>query len=169
MANEIDDAIKAAEKELPSNLTWGQAVKSHADAVLPLWQMSGRVAANDELTTADRHRLADAIVKQQTSAKEKIIMTTDEAAAAMFADADQRQLLLAAAKHRAKLQRSDTESIFDIAARLRTQVEAARAADAAQRRPAEAIFDASGHRPGWRLDARRKNRPEEGEEEEENE
>jgi len=65
-------------------------------------------------------------------------------------DAVQREYLLAAATHRSRLQKSDDESLLVIADRLRTQVEAARAADAARRRP-EATFDAAGHRPGWRL------------------
>ena len=148
--NKIADALKA----LPSNLTWAQAMDLVGRSVLlPLWQISGKVSCNDEMTHADRYRLADAIVKQQTSAKkEEITMTsTDEAAATMFADTEQRQFLLMAAKHRKQLAQSDTESIFDIAARLREQVADARAADTGQRRPEATTFDASGHRPGWRL------------------
>jgi hypothetical protein len=156
--NKINDAVKAAEKKLPNDLTWAQAFDLIGEkAVRPIWCVSGRVAADDRLSSADRHRLADAIV---TSTKETVMTssTSDDAAAAMFADADQRQYLLAAAQNRSRLQLSDTENLFDIATRLREQVTAARAADAARRRPAEAtIFDASGHRPGWR-DARRKNR-----------
>jgi hypothetical protein len=158
--NKIDDALKA----LPSGLTWGQAFDLIPGEALSLWKISGKVAATDELNGVDRRRLADAIVKQQTSAKEEITMTsTDEGADAMFADADQRQYLLAAAENRSRLQQSDNESILDIAARLKKAVETARATDAAQRRP-KATFDAAGHRPGWRLDARRKNRQEEQEE-----
>jgi hypothetical protein len=65
-----------------------------------------------------------------------------------------REYILAAAKHRRQLQQSDTESIFDIAARLKKAVEAARAADA-RRKPADdaalSDTDLSLHRPGWRL------------------
>jgi hypothetical protein len=166
MAN--DDTIKT-EKELPSGLTWLQAFDLAGEAtVLPLLRVSGRVAIDDKLPPADRYRLADAIIKQQTStkAKEEITMTSTNEAATMLADAEQRQFLLAAAKHRRQLQKNDMESIFDIAARLRVQVADARAADAAQRRPkATTAFDVSAHRPGWRLDARRKNGQEEDEEE----
>jgi hypothetical protein len=150
MAN--DDTIKT-EKELPSGLTWLQAFDLAGEAtVLPLLWVSGRVAIDDKLPPADRYRLADAIIKQQTStkAKEEITMTSTNEAATMLADAEQRQFLLAAAKHRRQLQKNDMESIFDIAARLRVQVADARAANAAQRRP-KATFDAAGHRPGWRL------------------
>ena len=162
MTNEISNAVKAAKSALPNNLTWMGAFKSHGDATLALWEISGKVGVNDLLTSTDRLRLADKIVTQQTSAKEENTMTTiNEAATAMLADTEQRQFLLAAAKHRRQLQENDTESIFDIAARLRTQVEAARVADAARRRP-EATFDAAGHRPwrltddAWRHDRRRK-------------
>ena len=77
----------------------------------------------------------------------------------MFSD-ENRPYLLAAQTHRAKLQQSDDESIFDVAARLRTAVEAARAAEKKPNTDAP-IFDAAAHRPGWRLssqiaDARRK-------------
>ena len=161
--NKIDDALKA----LPSDLTWAQAMDVVGEAVLPIWKISGKVAADDQLSDVDRRRLADAIVKRQTSTKEEITMTSTNEAATMLADAEQRQFLLAAAKHRRQLQKNDMELIFDIAARLRVQVADARAADAAQRRPkATTAFDASAHRPGWR-DARRKNVQEEGEEEDE--
>ena len=60
---------------------------------------------------------------------------TEAGDAMSLADNTDREYILAAAKHRRQLQQSDTESIFDIAARLRMQVEAARAADAARRRP----------------------------------
>ena len=147
--NKIDDALKA----LPSDLTWAQAMDVVGEAVLPIWKISGKVAAHDQLSDVDHRRLADAIVKQQTSTKEEITMTsTNEAAAAMFADAEQRQFLLAAAKHREQLRQSDNESIFDIAARLQKQVAAARAADA--RKPDATISDTDRlalHRPGWRL------------------
>ena len=100
LMNKIDDALKA----LPSDLTWAQAMDVVGEAVLPIWKISGKVAADDQLSDVDRRRLADAIVKQQTSTKEEITMTsTNEAAAAMFADAEQRQFLLAAAKHREQL------------------------------------------------------------------
>jgi hypothetical protein len=148
MAN--DDAIKAAEKELPSGLTWAQAVKSHGEAV-SLWQISGRVSADDKLSPADRYRLAYAISKQTSPKEESTMASTNEAATAMLADADQRQYLLAAANNRSRLQQSDTESIFDIAARLKKTVEAARAADA--RKPAgdATLSDTdhlAGHHPG---------------------
>ena len=80
-------------------------------------------------------------------------------------DAEQREYLLAASKHRKQLQKSDTESIFDIAARLRVQVADARARDTTRRPKAKGVFDASTHRPGFRFaDARRKqNEQEEGE------
>jgi hypothetical protein len=64
MANKIDDAIKAAEKELPRDLTWVQAVDLIGDEAVSLWKISGKVAANDRLTDADRYRLADAIAKK---------------------------------------------------------------------------------------------------------
>ena len=147
--NKIDDALKA----LPDGLTWGQAMDLTPEA-LKLWKVSGRVGPGDLLTDADRHRLADAISK---STKEENTMTsTNEAADNMFDDVN-RPFLLAAQKHRAKLQKSDTEDLFSIARRLRTQVETARAADAKKPATDTALFDASAHRPGWRTDARRKN------------
>jgi hypothetical protein len=60
----MNDAIKAAEKKLPSGLTWAQAVDLIGDEAVSLWKISGRVAANNRLTDADRYRLADAIVKK---------------------------------------------------------------------------------------------------------
>jgi hypothetical protein len=134
-----------------------QAFDLVGEAVLkPIWQISGKVAANDLLTDADRYRLADAIVKQ-TSPKE-IIMTkqasTDKAGDAMtLADNADREYLFAAAAHRKQLQQNDMETLFDIARRLKKTVEAARAADA--RKPAATLSDTdhlAGHRPGWRLD-----------------
>ena len=87
--------------------------------------------------------------------------STNEAAKQdnMF-DKSNRPYLLAAQKHRSRLQKSDTEDLFSIARRLRTQVEAARAADA--KKPDATLSDTDRlalHRPGWRLetaDARRK-------------
>ena len=74
---------------------------------------------------------------------------TDEAPNPLL-DADQRQYLLAAAKHRSRLAQSDTEDLFSIARRLRTQFEAKKAADA--KKPAPPDTDRfGGNRPGWRL------------------
>ena len=42
MANELDDAVKAAENALPDNITWLDAFKSHKDATLELWTISGK-------------------------------------------------------------------------------------------------------------------------------
>jgi hypothetical protein len=108
-------------------------------------------------------------VKQQTSSKEEETMTsTNEVADNMFED-ENRPFLLAAQKYRAKLQKSDTEDLFSIARRLRTQFEAKKAADAADtsQRPEATVFDASAHRPGfrdgtqWRHDRRKKRTTEE--------
>jgi hypothetical protein len=163
MTNELSDAIKAAESALPDNLTWLSAFKSHPDATLELWQISGKVGVSDLMTKTDRIRLADKILKQQTSTKENTMTSTNEAADIAMFDEANRPYLLAAQKHRAKLQKFDTESIFDIALRLKQTIEKKRAADAAaQRRPDEAVFDASAHRPGfrdgtqWRHDRRKK-------------
>jgi hypothetical protein len=145
--NKIDDVIKA----LPNNLTWIDAIKSHGEAALPLWKISGEVAVDDRLNDVDRYRLADAIVKLTDTGKENT-MTKQTPDANPLLDPQQRQFLLAAAENRSRLSQGD-ESIFTIAARLQKQVTATRAADAAQR-PSEAAttFDASGHRPGWRTD-----------------
>ena len=168
----IDDALEA----LPDTLSWLDAIKSYGDEAISLWRVSGRVSANEPLTGADRHRLAYAITKnQQTSPKEDNTMPNNEAAdISMFSD-ENRPYLIAAQKHRAKLQKSDTKSIFDIAVRLKEMIETKRAADA-QRRPKEAVVDANAHRAGWRFgtaDARPKNRQEEkeesGDDEDENE
>lgn len=70
----------------------------------------------------------------------------------MFADAVGREYLLAAAKYQDRLKQNDMESIVDIAQRLRQQVEAARKNTDAKKPTTDApIFDASAHRPGWRL------------------
>ena len=169
MANEIDNAVKVAEKALPSGLTWLDAFKSHGAAtVLPIWEITGTVAANDKLSSVDRLRLAGAIVKQQTSKEEDIVTSTNEAGDALaLANSADREFILAAASHRRQLQQSDTESIFDIAARLKEMIEKRRAAEAAQQRPEAATFDASAHRPGfrdgtqWRHDRRKKRTTEE--------
>ena len=125
-------------RELPDGLTWAQSVKTYGDAALKLWSISGRISANDVMTPADRSRLSDAI--KQTSVKETkeentMTLTNEAADIAMLTDAEQREYLLAAAKHRSRLQQSDTENLFDIAARLRKTVEAARAADAVSNVP----------------------------------
>jgi hypothetical protein len=170
MANEIDNAVKVAEKALPSSLTWLDAFKSHGAAtVLPIWEITGTVAANDKLSSVDRLRLAGAIVKQQTSKEEDIVTSTNEAGDALaLANSADREFILAAASHRRQLQQSDTESVFAIAARLKKAVETKRAADAAQqRRPEPEVFDANAHRPGfrdgtqWRHDRRKKRTTEE--------
>jgi hypothetical protein len=149
MANEISDAVIAAEKELPSDLTWKDAFKSHTDATLELWEISGKVGANDFLTSTDHLRLADKILKQQTSSKEENTMT-NEVADNMFDEAN-RPFLILAQKYRAKLQTSDTEDLFSIARRLRAQFEAKKAEDAAKK-PAPPDADRfAGNRPGWRL------------------
>jgi len=86
--------------------------------------------------------------------------STNEAADIAMFDEANRPYLLAAQKHRSRLQKSDTEDLFSIARRLRTQVETARAADA--KKPDATLSDTyrlALHRPGWRLetnDARRK-------------
>lgn len=160
MANEISNAVKEAEMELPTNLTWKDAFKSHGDATLALWEISGAVACNDKLSKTDRIRLADKIVKHQAAGDTSMPKQTEAADVAMF-DEVNRPYLLAAQKHRAKLQKSSDESIFDIAARLKETIEKKRAADAAQR-PEPEVFDASAHRPGfrdgtqWRHDRRKK-------------
>ena len=147
--NEIRDAIKTVERQLPDDLTWLDAFRYHKDATLELLAISGRVDVNDLLNSADRLRLADILVIYQTSSKEENTMTNEAADISMFSD-ENRPYLLAAQKHRAKLQKSDTESIFDIALRLKEMIEKKRADDAAQRRPEAAMFDASAHRAGWR-------------------
>jgi hypothetical protein len=145
MNNKIDDALKT----LPDGLTWGQAMDLVGQSVLkPLLWVSGKISCNDEMTDADRYRLAD-IISKQTSPKEGNNTMTDEAPNPLL-DADQRQYLLAAAKHRSRLAQSDTEDLFSIARRLRTQIEAARAADAKKPATDAAPFDASAHRAGWR-------------------
>lgn len=148
--NELNDAVKAAESALPDSLTWLDAFRSHKDATIELWKISGKVGVGDLMNKTDRIRLADKIVKHQATGDTPMPKQTEAGDAMSLADNTDREYILAAAKHRRQLQQSDTESIFDIAARLRMQVEAARAADAARRRP-EATFDAAGHRPGWRL------------------
>ena len=159
MANEISNAVKVAESALPSGLTWIDAFKSHADATLALWEISGRVACNDKLTPVDRLRLADKIVKTSTKEENTMPKQTEAGDAMTLADNTDREYILAAAKHRRQLQQSDTESVFDIAARLKETIETKRAADA--KKPADATLSDTDrlalHRPGYRLaDARRK-------------
>lgn len=88
MNNKIDDALKT----LPDGLTWGQAMDLVGQSVLkPLLWVSGKISCNDEMTDADRYRLAD-IISKQTSPKEGNNTMTDEAPNPLL-DADQRQYL----------------------------------------------------------------------------
>jgi hypothetical protein len=162
MANEIDDAVQATERELPS-LTWAQALKSYREVALPVWEVSGRVSANDCLSNVDRLKLADAIVKNKISAAPVKETTMPEVADTLnLADTNDREIMLAACKYRQKLAQSDDESIFSIASRLRQQLAEARAADAKKPADEATTFDASAHRPGfrdgtqWRHDRRKR-------------
>ena len=150
----IDDALKA----LPDGLTWKAAIRSHDEAAL-LWKISGEVALDQRLNDVDRRRLADALVKANKlidADKENITMTDEAVDISMFDEAN-RPFLLAASKHRAKLQKYyDTDDLFLIAKNLRTQFEAQKAADAAKKPAAEPSDDFSGNRPGWRHDKRKK-------------
>jgi hypothetical protein len=153
MANEISAAVKAAERALPSGLTWGQAIDLTRDEAISLFQISGKVAAADVLSPTDCLRLADKIVKHQAAGDISMPKQTEAGDAMTLADNADREYILAAAKRRAKLQENDTESIFDIAARLKKAVETERAADA--QKPAATLSDTdrlARHRPGWRTD-----------------
>lgn len=146
MANEISDAVKAAESALPDNLTWLDAFRSHKDATLELWQISGKVGVSDLMNKADRIRLADKIVKHQATGDIPIPKQTEAGDAMSLVDNADREYILAAASHRRQLQQSDTESIFDIAARLKKAVETKRAAA----EPPDDTDRFAGNRPGWR-------------------
>jgi len=165
--NELNDAVKAAESALPDNLTWLDAFRSHKDATIELWKISGKVGVGDLMNKADRIRLADKIVKHQATGDTPMPKQTEAGDAMSLVDNTDREYILAAAKHREQLRQSDTESIFDIAARLKEMIEKRRAAEAAQQRPEAATFDASAHRPGfrdgtqWRHDRRKKRTTEE--------
>ena len=63
MANELNDAVKAAENALPDNITWLDAFRYHKDATLELWAISGKICVSDLMNKADRIRLANKIVK----------------------------------------------------------------------------------------------------------
>lgn len=162
MANELSDAVKAAENALSDNLTWLDAFRSHKDATIELWKVSGKVGVGDLMNKADRIRLADKIVKHQATGDTPMPKQTKAGDAMSLVDNTDREYILAAASHRNQLQQSDTESLFDIAARLKKAVETKRAADAAQRREPEPQFEASAHRPGfrdgtqWRHDRRKR-------------
>jgi hypothetical protein len=87
-------------------------------------------------------------------------MTNEAADALNLADAQDREIMLAAVRHRKKLAQSDDESIFTIASRLRQQLAEARAAAAKKPATDTVLSDTDRlalHRPGWRVaDARRK-------------